>query len=62
MKVTVDEKELYRIVKKAVREAIEENIRKLKLEIISYADDEEMKEINGIFGSPKKYKTQTGCI
>jgi hypothetical protein len=58
MKLTVDEKKLYQLVKKALSEVMEENLKKLKLGLIPYVQDEEMKEIEEIFGAPEKYKKQ----
>jgi hypothetical protein len=58
MKLTVDEKKLYQLVKKALSEVMEENLKKLKLGLIPYVQDEEMKEIEEIFGTPEKYKKQ----
>ena len=58
MKLIVDEKKLYQLVKKALSEVMEENLKKLKLELIPYVQDEEMKEIEEIFGKPKRYKKQ----
>ena len=37
---------------------MEENIIKLKLSLIPYVEDDEMKEIEEIFGDPEKYKDQ----
>ncbi|MFQ6033096.1 MAG: hypothetical protein ACE5K2_09275 [Candidatus Zixiibacteriota bacterium] len=58
MKLTVDEKKLYQLVKKALSEVMEEKLKKLKLGLIPYVQDEEMKEIEEIFGTPEKYKKQ----
>jgi len=58
MELTIDEEKFYQLIKKAVSEAIEENLIKLKLSIIPYVDDDEMKEIEEIFGDPEKYKDQ----
>ena len=58
MKVTIEGKRLYELVRKAVSEVLTENFKRLKIELIPYADDKEMEEIKAIFGSPKKYKTQ----
>ena len=58
MKLTVDEKKLYQLVKKALSEVMEENLKKLKLGLIPYVQDEEMEEIEEIFGKPEKYKKQ----
>lgn len=53
-----DETRMYEMVKKAVAEVFDEKLEKLKLELIPYADDIEMEEINSIFGDPKKYENQ----
>ena len=58
MQLPIDEEKFYQLIKKAVSEAMEENLIKLKLSIIPYVDDEEMKEIEEIFGDPEKYKDQ----
>ena len=58
MKLTVDEKKLYQLAKKALSEVMEEKLKKLKLGLIPYVQDEEMKEIEEIFGTPEKYKKQ----
>ena len=58
MEVTLDEKKLYQLVKKAVSEAMDEKLKNLKLEMISYAEDKEMEEIKEIFETPEKYKNQ----
>ena len=50
MELPIDEEKFYQLIKKAVSEAMEENLIKLKLSIIPYVDDEEMKEIEEIFG------------
>ena len=39
-------------------EVFDEKLEKLKLELIPYADDSEMEEINSIFGDPKRYENQ----
>jgi hypothetical protein len=58
MKLTLDEKKPYQLVKKALPEVMEENLKKLKVGLIPYVQDEEMKEIEEIFGTPEKYKKQ----
>jgi hypothetical protein len=37
---------------------MEENLKKLKLGLIPYVQDEEMKEIEKIFGTPERYEKQ----
>ncbi|MEW6104265.1 MAG: hypothetical protein AB1630_10730 [bacterium] len=58
MKFAVEEEKLYEVVEKAVNKAMEENLKRLKLELIPYVDDGEMEEIREIFKEPKKYKYQ----
>ncbi|GAI94331.1 unnamed protein product [marine sediment metagenome] len=58
MDAQFDEIKMYEVVKKAVAEVFDEKLEKLKLELIPYADDSEMEEINAIFGDPKKYENQ----
>jgi hypothetical protein len=58
MKLTADEKKLYQLVKKALSEVMAENLKKLKLGLIPYVEDKEMREIEEIFGRPEKYKKQ----
>lgn len=58
MEITIDEEKLYQLIKKAVSEVMEENIRELKLSLIPYVEDEEMNEIESIFGTPEKYEKQ----
>ena len=59
MVVQVDENKMYEMIKKAVAEVFEEKLEKLKLQLIPYADDNEMEEINSLFGDPTKHKGQT---
>ncbi|MDR4498960.1 MAG: hypothetical protein MRK02_13740 [Candidatus Scalindua sp.] len=58
MEVTLDEKKLYQLVKKAVSEVMDEKLKNLKLEMISYAEEKEMEEMKEIFETPEKYKNQ----
>ena len=54
MQITIDQKSLYKLIKKAVKEAIEEEEYKLFLARIPEVSDEEMKEIERIHGKPGK--------
>jgi ssRNA-specific RNase YbeY (16S rRNA maturation enzyme) len=58
MVISVEEKRLSELVKRAVDEALKANIKRLKIAMIPYVDDAEMKEINKTFGSPRKYHHQ----
>jgi len=55
---SVEEKKLYKLIKKAVVEALDENLQRLKLELVPYVEKGEMEEIKKLFGTPKKYKNQ----
>jgi hypothetical protein len=55
---SVEEKKLYKLIKKAVVEALDENLQRLKLEFVPYVEEGEMEEIKTLFGTPKKYKSQ----
>jgi len=58
MDTNVSEIKMYEIIKKAVAEVFEEKLEKLKLALIPYADDNEMKEIDALFSNPTKYESQ----
>ena len=58
MDTQVGETKMYEMIKKAVAEVFEEKLEKLKLALIPYANDNEMKEINSLFGNPDKYESQ----
>ncbi len=58
MNLTVEEKKLQKIIKKAVSDALEEKIEKLRIGLIPYVSEKEMAEIKRIFGSPDKYKSE----
>ncbi|MDH5684319.1 MAG: hypothetical protein OEZ20_07640 [candidate division WOR-3 bacterium] len=56
--IKIQDKKLYELIKKAVEEVLKENLAKLKIALIPYADDKEIEEITQIFRSPNKYKKQ----
>lgn len=58
MDAQIDETKMYEMIKRAVSEVFEENLEKLKLALIPYANDSEMEEINSLFGDPTKYESQ----
>jgi len=49
-----DEAKLREIVKEAVRDALEEELLKLRLLLAPYISDEEQEEIEKSFGEPSK--------
>ncbi len=56
MELNIEEKKFYQLIKMAVSEAVEENLKRLKLGLIPPIGEKEMEEIKGVFGKPKKYK------
>lgn len=58
MEIQVDETKMYKMVRKAVAEVFEEKLEEFKLALIPYADNNEMKEINSLFGNTAKYESQ----
>ena len=56
MRGTIDEKKLYAVIKQAVGDALREYIKKTKLALVPFVDDEEMKELRKIFGAPARFK------
>lgn len=62
METKIENKKLYSLIKKAVNEAMQRNLKRIKISMIPCCDDEEIKEIKAIFGSPKKYKNQSCSI
>jgi hypothetical protein len=60
MKLEVnDEAKLRQIVKEAVRDALEEEILKLRLLFAPYVSDEEQQEIEKSYGKPSKEVART---
>ena len=51
--ITIDKKELYDLVKRAVREVIEEELSQLRLEGLPFVSDEEMRQIEKEYGKPE---------
>ena len=56
MEITVDKKELYSLIKKAVREVLHEETLELFLKSIPMVSKEEMKDINKLYGKPSADK------
>jgi len=54
----ITEKRLYKLIKQAVSESLDEKLLQLKLAMLPEADDEEMEEIEKLFGKPEKYTNQ----
>lgn len=54
-----DEAKLKKIVKEAVRNALEDEIMKMRLLFAPYVSDEEQKEIERNYGKPSKETART---
>lgn len=51
-KITMEKTELYDLIKRAVREVLEEELFKQRLEQLALVSDEEMREIEQSYGRP----------
>ena len=51
-KITMDKTELYELIKRAVREVLDEELFKQRLEQLALVSDEEMREIEELYGRP----------
>ena len=57
MEMVIKNQELYELIKKAVKEAMEEEALKLRLEMLPHVTDKEQQEIEKLFGKePPKEK------
>lgn len=51
-RITMEKTELYDLIKRAVREVLEEELFKQRLEKLDLVSDEEMREIEQSYGRP----------
>lgn len=51
-KITMEKTELYDLIKRAVREVLDEELFKQRLEQLALVSDEEMREIEELYGRP----------
>jgi ssRNA-specific RNase YbeY (16S rRNA maturation enzyme) len=54
--INLDETKLYNLIKRAVREVLEEEMVRHRLESLLFVSDEEMKEIEQAYGKPRSSK------
>ena len=54
--ITIDKKELYDLVKSAVREVFEEELFQIRLEGLPFVSDDEMRQIEKEYGKPEVKK------
>ena len=54
--INMDKTELYNLIKRAVRDVLEEEMFRHRLESLPFVSDEEMKEIEETYGKPRASK------
>jgi len=54
--ITVDKTELYNLIKLAVRDVLEEELFRVRLEALPFVSDEEMKQIEESYDMPQVRK------
>ena len=59
-KISIDETALYKLIKRAVRDGLQEEVFRLRLEGLPFVSEMEMKEIEKSYGKPKTRKTIGG--
>lgn len=57
-KINMDEKELYDLIKRAVRDVLQEEMFRHRLENLPSVSDEEMRDIEGAYGKPTTLSRQ----
>jgi hypothetical protein len=55
-KINIDETELYKLIKRAVREGLQEELFRLRLEGLPFVSEKEMQEIEKSYGKPRTRK------
>jgi len=58
-KINVEEKELYNLIKRAVRDVLQEEMFRHRLESLPFVSDEEMLDIQKSYGKPRSRKNTT---
>lgn len=58
MIIQADEKVIYDLIKKAVSEVVDEKLDELKISLIPTINNDELEEIDSIFGTPENYNHQ----
>ena len=51
--INIDHDELYKLIKRAVRDVLQEEMFRHRLEALPFVSDEEMKEIEETYGKPR---------
>jgi hypothetical protein len=56
-KISIDEAALYKLIKRAVRDGLQEELFRLRLEGLPFVSEKEMKEIEQAYGKPRTRKS-----
>jgi hypothetical protein len=57
-KINIGEKELYDLIKRAVRDVLQEEMFRHRLENLPFVSDEEMRDIEEAYGKPRTRKNR----
>ena len=56
-KINIDETALYKLIKRAVRDGLQEEVFRLRLEGLPFVSDREMQDIEKSYGKPRNRKS-----
>lgn len=56
-KITIDETALYKLIKRAVRDGLQEEVFRLRLEGRPFVSEKEMQDIEKSYGKPRTRKS-----
>ena len=56
-KINIDETALYKLIKRAVRDGLQEEVFRLRLEGLPFVSDKEMQDIEKSYGKPRARKS-----
>jgi len=54
--IKIDQTELYNLIKRAVRDVLEEEILRQRINSLPFVSDEEMRDIEAAYGKPPSHK------
>ena len=56
-KISIDETALYKLIKRAVRDGLQEEVLRLRLEGLPFVSEKEMQDIEKSYGKPRTRKS-----
>ena len=56
-KINIDEMALYKLIKRAVRDGLQEEVLRLRLEGLPFVSEKEMQDIEKSYGKPRNRKS-----